>query len=200
MAQRGISFNQLNAKELSKLTTVHSRVEVTNFLNQLFKKLRTEGKDKNITASTDMFMKEESKEKDQKVNEAEDMKRMVNNPDDKEAEKLASTNADKLKGVPLSDFFQGAKLTEFKQGSAMEQQILKQVMDQMDIKTEKAQSEVSIRLNPEYLGEVKLNMKVDKDKGTVSVRFNTTSREARKALEGKSCSPGRFLRCSRVKA
>ena len=50
--------------------------------------------------------------------------------------------------------------------------------------TEKAKSEVALKLNPEYLGEVRLSMTVDKDKGTVSVNFRTGSKTAKKALEG----------------
>lgn len=187
MAQRGISFNRLNAQELAKLSTIHSNVEVTNFLNQLVKKMRNEDKDQNVTASAQQILGEKTTEKDQKVNEAEGKKKMDNNPDDKEAENLltsaASGSVEKLQGAPLSQFFQSAKLSEFQQGSQMEQQILKQVMDKMEINTEKAKSEVAIKLNPEYLGEIKLNMKVDKDKGTVTINFKTTSREARKTLE-----------------
>lgn len=187
MAQRGISFNRMSAQELAKLSTIHSNVEVTNFLNQLVKKMRNEDKDQNVTVSAQQILGEKMTEKDKKVNEADGKQKMDNNPDDKESENLlasAAGNVEKLQGTPLSQFFQSAKLSEFQQGSQMEQQILKQVMDKMEINTEKAKSEVAIKLNPEYLGEVKLNMKVDKDKGTVTINFKTTSREARKALEG----------------
>ena len=37
MTERGISFNQLDSKELVKLSSMHNRGEVTNFLNQLMK-------------------------------------------------------------------------------------------------------------------------------------------------------------------
>ena len=125
--------------------------------------------------------------KDKKVNETEENKKASDKPD-KELERLreasASDNMDKLKGVPLSHFFETAVHTQFKTGTMMEQQIMDQVMQKMEINSEKTKSEVAIRLNPEYLGEVKLNMTVDKEKGTVSVDFKTTSRAARDTLKG----------------
>jgi len=186
MVERGISFNQLGAEEMVKLSTMHSRVEVTSFLNQLAKKMRDENK--NLTASNPQVVLEKMQEKDKKVNETEDARKLADKPD-KDLDKLreasaAADNLDKLQGTPLSNFFGQAAFTEFKPGSMMEKQIMEQVLQKMEINTEKAKSEVAIKLNPEYLGEVKLKMTVDKDKGTVSVNFKTTSRAAKDALKG----------------
>ena len=185
MTERGISFNQLDSKELVKLSSMHNRGEVTNFLNQLMKKLRN--KDKNMFSLGNQIAKDKMDLKDKKVNETEENKKASDKPD-KELERLreasASDNMDKLKGVPLSHFFETAVHTQFKTGTMMEQQIMDQVMQKMEINSEKTKSEVAIRLNPEYLGEVKLNMTVDKEKGTVSVDFKTTSRAARDTLKG----------------
>jgi flagellar hook-length control protein FliK len=179
MAQRGISFSQLDQQQLGKLTTTHSKTEVNSFLNQLAKKLRYD--DKNELATGTELLGDKKEVKGEKVTKTGEKKQIG---DRKEELEGAAENIDKKQGLPLSQFFEQAKLSEFKQGSPMEQQILKQIMDRMEINTEKAKSEVALRLNPEYLGEVKLNMTVDKDKGTVSVNFKTGSKTAKKALEG----------------
>jgi len=191
MAQRGISFSQLNSQQMAKLTTIHSRVEVNSFLNELTKEIRSD-KDKNINfAGPHNMAVDRTEQKREKVTQTGDKKNSGMNDDkEKEVEKLqeASGAADKIKGAPVAEFFQNAGVSEFKQGSAMEQQIIKQILDKMEIDTEKAKSEVAIKLNPEYLGDVRLNMSVDKDKGTVSINFKTTSRTAKKVLEGNLSS------------
>ena len=179
MAQRGITFGQLDQQQLGKLSTTHSKTEVNSFLNQLAKKLRYD--DKNELAAGPELLGDKKEVKGEKVKETGKKEQIGDRKEELEA---AAENIDKKQGVPLSHFFEQAKLSEFKQGSPMEQQIMKQIMDRMEINTEKAKSEVALRLNPEYLGEVKLNMTVDKDKGTVSINFKTGSKTAKKALEG----------------
>ncbi|MEQ8189114.1 MAG: flagellar hook-length control protein FliK [Candidatus Eremiobacterota bacterium] len=179
MAQRGITFAQLDQQQLGKLSTTHSKTEVNNFLNQLAKKLRYD--DKNELAAGPELSGDKKEIKGEKVKETGKKEQLGDRKEELEA---AAENMDKKQGVPLSQFFDQAKLSEFKQGSPMEQQIIKQIMDKMELNTEKAKSEVALKLNPEYLGEVRLNMTVDKDKGTVSVNFKTGSKTAKKALEG----------------
>jgi len=180
MAQRGITFGQLDQQQLGKLSTTHSKAEVNNFLNQLAKKLRYDN-DKNDLLTGTELLGDKKEVKGEKVKETGKKEQLGDRKEELEA---AAENIDKKQGVPLSQFFDQAKLSEFKQGSPMEQQILKQIMDRMEINTEKAKSEVAMKLNPEYLGEVRLNMTVDKDKGTVSVNIKAGSKTAKKALEG----------------
>ncbi|MEQ8168670.1 MAG: flagellar hook-length control protein FliK [Candidatus Eremiobacterota bacterium] len=179
MAQRGITFAQLDQQQLGKLSTTHSKTEVNSFLNQLAKKLRYDDKNDHLTGTELLGDKKEVK--GEKVKETGKKEQLGDRKEELEA---AAENMDKKQGVPLSQFFDQAKLSEFKQGSPMEQQIIKQIMDRMEINTEQAKSEVAMKLNPEYLGEVRLNMTVDKEKGTVSVNFKTGTKTAKKALEG----------------
>jgi len=180
MAQKGITFAQLDQQQLGKLNTTHSKAEVNNFLNQLAKKLRYDN-DKNDLLTGTELLGDKKEVKGEKVKETGKKEQIGDRKEELEA---AAENIDKKQGVPLSQFFDQAKLSEFKQGSPMEQQIMKQIMDKMEINTEKAKSEVAMKLNPEYLGEVRLNMTVDKEKGTVSVNFKTGTKTAKKALEG----------------
>jgi len=188
MAQRGISFSQLDAGKLSKLSTMHSSTEVSSFLNQLVKELKYDKDEKGFSGiGNHQFLNSKKENKSQKVNKMEDVKKVGDKEDEKD-DKLqetssAATNVDK-QNVAFGNFFEGAKVSEFQQGGKMEQQILQQIISKMDIDVEKAKSEVSIKLNPEYLGEARLTLVVDKDKKTVSVNCKTTSRESKKALEG----------------
>jgi len=158
LAERGIKLSQLNAKQLMILSTKQSKVEVTYFLDNLMKELQAQ--------------------KEQESGKLNELARV------KKTKKKAQTAGAILTGqtsLPLEQFFQTAKLATFKSNTEMERRILSQVLSEMNITQVQNRSEVAIRLNPEYLGEVKLNMTVEG--GKVSVNFRTTSRQTRDVLE-----------------
>lgn len=60
-------------------------------------------------------------------------------------------------------------------------QVLDQILAQIDVKNVANQTEMNLRLNPEYLGEVKISL-VHDDEGGVRASFKTTSRATREVL------------------
>lgn len=64
-------------------------------------------------------------------------------------------------------------------------QIMDQILAQIDVKNVANQTEMNLRLNPEYLGEVKITL-VHDDDGGVRANFQTTSKVTREVLSESS--------------
>jgi len=77
------------------------------------------------------------------------------------------------------------KMTETQETAEAERQlkrdeVIKQIVDSIEIRSLMEKTEVAIRLNPEYLGE--LFVKLDLSGDRVRARFQTTSREVRDVI------------------
>jgi flagellar hook-length control protein FliK len=64
-------------------------------------------------------------------------------------------------------------------------QIMDQILAQIDVRNVANQTEMNLRLNPEYLGEVKISL-VHDDEGGVKALFKTTSKATREVLDESS--------------
>lgn len=64
-------------------------------------------------------------------------------------------------------------------------QIMDQILAQIDVRNVANQTEMNLRLNPEYLGEVKISL-VHDDEGGVKAMFKTTSKATREVLADSS--------------
>jgi flagellar hook-length control protein FliK len=61
-------------------------------------------------------------------------------------------------------------------------QVMDQILAQIDVRNVANQTEMNLRLNPEYLGEVKITL-VHDDEGGVKALFKTTSKATREVLD-----------------
>lgn len=61
-------------------------------------------------------------------------------------------------------------------------QVMDQILAQIDVRNVANQTELNLRLNPEYLGEVKISL-VHDDEGGVQANFQTTSKATRDVLD-----------------
>lgn len=64
-------------------------------------------------------------------------------------------------------------------------QVMDQILAQIDVKNVANMTEMNLRLNPEYLGEVKISL-VHDDEGGVKAMFKTTSKATREVLDENS--------------
>lgn len=64
-------------------------------------------------------------------------------------------------------------------------QVMDQILAQIDVRNVANQTEMNLRLNPEYLGEVKITL-VHDDEGGVKAMFKTTSKATREVLDENS--------------
>jgi hypothetical protein len=62
-----------------------------------------------------------------------------------------------------------------------QRQVMDQILAQIDVRNVANQTEMNLRLNPEYLGEVKISL-VHDDEGGVRAMFKTTSKATREVL------------------
>lgn len=61
------------------------------------------------------------------------------------------------------------------------EEVIKQIINHVEMKNLGSKTELTIKLNPEFMGNMKMRLLFDGDK--VSAEFNTTSKEVREALE-----------------
>lgn len=61
-------------------------------------------------------------------------------------------------------------------------QVMDQILAQIDVRNVANQTEMNLRLNPEYLGEVKITL-VHDDEGGIKAMFKTTSKATREVLD-----------------
>ncbi len=61
------------------------------------------------------------------------------------------------------------------------EEVIKQIINHVELKNFGSKSELTIKMNPEFLGAMKMRLLFEGDK--VSAEFNTTSKEVREALE-----------------
>jgi hypothetical protein len=61
-------------------------------------------------------------------------------------------------------------------------QVMDQILAQIDVRNVANQTEMNLRLNPEYLGEVKITL-VHDDEGGIKALFKTTSKATREVLD-----------------
>lgn len=65
--------------------------------------------------------------------------------------------------------------------SIKREEVIKQIINHVELKNFAGKSELTIKMNPEFLGSMKMRLMFEGDK--VSAEFNTTSAEVRQALE-----------------
>ena len=68
--------------------------------------------------------------------------------------------------------------------SIKREEVIKQIINHVELKNFAGKSELTIKMNPEFLGSMKMRLMFEGDK--VSAEFNTTSAEVRQALEESS--------------
>lgn len=61
------------------------------------------------------------------------------------------------------------------------EEVIKQIIDHVELKNFAGKSELTIKMNPEFLGSMKMRLMFEGDK--VSAEFNTTSQDVREALQ-----------------
>ena len=110
-------------------------------------------------------------------------------PDDREAKKNVrdqhtSPNQPNLEQLLASEVHATEQVSKADQVKAYEQRqsVLDQIIKHVDVRNFQNQTEMNLRLNPEYLGEMNINLVHTKD-GGVSTNIKTSSRVTRQLLQ-----------------
>jgi flagellar hook-length control protein FliK len=161
LTQRGMKLGDLSFVQMSKLAQMNTKSSVTAFLDQLSKERKMHG----VEEKEETTLVERGKE---------NMARRMEGS--QELTGQASPAADlkeAMEGRPVpSD--RAKELAERKE-------VVDQIVRHVEIRNLNSRDELVMRLNPEYLGELKL--KISKEGGKMSALFETTSQEVRAIIE-----------------
>lgn len=154
MSQRGMKLSDLSFVQMSKLAQTKNAAQVNAYLDQLSKELKTKGpveKDERtlVERGKEAMAKREAGETE--TSSAEDMKKA-------------------MEGKPAKEADQAEKLFN-------RRQVMDDIIRKIDLRNLKDQTQMVMKLNPEYLGDLKLMISMKDDKMQAS--FETTSKEVR---------------------
>lgn len=161
MSERGLNMRELSFTQMAALTKNSARTNVNDFLEALAKEKGA--------AST----KEESTT--QAKGQVGETAAAANKGETKataEVNNMATAAVDKA-----NEAKPGTQLSQ----TQKRQQVIDQIVTHMEIRNLSNRDELHLKLNPEYLGELKINL-TKNENGELSARFVTTSDETREVL------------------
>lgn len=163
LSERGIKLSQLTFNQIAKLAQCNTKEQIAAFLDNVVKPAGKKFEDQLKKAGVD------EKEKDETVKEM--MSDKVAVPKER-AENIAET----LKAQKTEQNEQAEKTAH----QIKREEVIDQIIKQMEIRNFANKTELQMKLNPEYLGELKMNLTYEE--GRMVARFETTSREVREML------------------
>lgn len=168
LGERGIKLSSLSFNNIAKLAQCETRSQITAFLDRLVEAQR-KGEMEEPFSKT---LVEKGKEK-MAERAAIDRGEIISSPYDN-----------------LAAFSQAVKTEQSQEAEKSAQQekreeVIDQIIKHLEIQNFGTKTELQMRLNPEYLGELK--MLITYDEGKMTAKFETTSKEVRELLkEGMS--------------
>lgn len=162
MSERGLNMRDLTFTQMANLTRSNSRTQVSSFLEHLSKEARGDKEAAPLrgAASTDAGL-------------------------------AASSSAHKgdpgtstENGLAAAAVRQAGQMTPGRENAQTQRrrEVIDQIVSHMELRNLANRDELHMKLNPEYLGELKIKL-VQGEGGVVSARFSTTSRDTREVLD-----------------
>ena len=162
LSQRGMKLSDLNFVQMSKLAKTKNSAQVGAYLDQLSKEMKTKGSDKKGLKN----LVEKGKEAQARRAEG------------KTAEQLRQESNQNLRQAMGTD---KSARTDKSQELFNRKEALDQIISKIDIRNLNEQTNMVMKLNPEFLGGLKLMISKKDDK--LQARFETTSKQVRELIE-----------------
>lgn len=162
MSERGLNMRELSFTQMANLTRTNSRAQVSSFLEHLSKEQKGDKEVSPLRGSTSA-----------------------------EAGMAASSSANKTdsgtsteNGLAAAAVRQAGQTTPGRENAQTQKrrEVIDQIVQHMELRNLANRDELHLKLNPEYLGELKIKL-VQGEGGVVSARFSTTSQDTREVLQ-----------------
>ena len=178
LEQRGLNLRNLSFTQLAQLTQRNNRSQVTSFLDQLTSQMRqgrpeaaamAQAAPAPVKAERDKATKEDEGRKDAQAKEAQSLTQQPSTPPEPQVP---------LAQAPVPS--QGAQQAAEARRQEREN-VLQQIIQKMEIRNLGNRTELSLKLNPEYLGDLRVQLSTQN--GRMEARFETSSKEVRGYIE-----------------
>jgi hypothetical protein len=171
LSSRNLSLNDLTFSQIAQLTQRNSRGTINAFLDDLHRQMREGTLEKRMTKplgqNVDMTTNGEVR---RRVGE---MRASQVSRTDGPTPGFASVERPGANGTSRS--------TESQSRREQRKNVIKQIIAHMEVRNFGERTELMFKLNPEYLGDLKVNLSTEN--GRLSARFETTSKEVRDMVE-----------------
>lgn len=168
LGERGLDIKDFSMHQLAQLTRMTNKSQVTAFVDELAKKVRDE---KGLPQGETMRTTDEARpqsEKDRKSAEATRDLRQTERPQgEARFDRVAES--------------QRPQSTETSSRKEEREKVIQQIIERMEIQSVGRKTEITLKMNPEYLGEMRI--KLSSEGGKLEAAFETTSREVRQYIE-----------------
>lgn len=160
LAERGLKLSDLTFNQMAKLAQRNTKSQVSAFLDR-------------IVAEKKAGKQEQTKKKTLVEKGKENMARRIK---ESELPRPQVQMADLKEAIRSGEAEQKAEA----QRAEKRQEVINQVIKNIDVRNLENKTELVMKLNPEYLGELKMNLTYED--GRMTAQFETTSREVRELL------------------
>lgn len=168
LGERGLELKDFSMHQLAQLTRMTNKAQVTAFIDELTKKVREEKgvPQGEATRATDEARPQS--ERDRKSAEATSDLRQAERPQgEARFDRVAES--------------QRPQSTETSSRKEEREKVIQQIIERMEIQSVGRKTEITLKMNPEYLGEMRI--KLSSEGGKLEAAFETTSREVRQFIE-----------------
>lgn len=173
LSDRGIKLNDLTFSQIAQLTQRNSKGQINAFLDDLLKQMR----DGTVEKRLKMPLAPQTQSADET--------RTREKTERKGSEAAQSADTHPVQPfVGMADARPSQQTQEIRSEEARKEQrenVIKQIIEKLEIRSVGDKTEMTLKLNPEYLGDMRI--KLSTENGKLSAQFETTSAEVRELLE-----------------
>jgi flagellar hook-length control protein FliK len=170
LGERGLNLRDLSMTQLAQLTQRTNRAQVTAFLDNLVSKMRDPKPA--VSQGQNVRMSDEPR-KDEQTRKTAEARAGETRPTEQPAARDPQLNLVAASERPQT--------TESQSRNEEREKVIRQIIEHMEIQTVGRKTELTMKLNPEYLGDMRV--KLSTENGRLEASFETTSREVREFLE-----------------
>lgn len=171
--ERGIHLRDLSMTQLAQLTQRNSKPQITAFLNDVLRQMRETSR--YTIRVQDLYYALEPSQRDERERKTVEARGGELHPSDRGqpgGPDVLSTD------VPHAERSEAA---ERQRRNEQRENVMRQIIARMEIQTVGRRTDLTLKLNPEYLGEMRVTLSTEG--GRMEAAFETTSREVRQYIE-----------------
>lgn len=162
MSEQGMKLRDLSCTQLADLTRTNSRNSVSQALETIAKEKKEEAQA--VAPGTDGVAATNA----------------ASSASAQQSSEVKTSEAPSLAAAAVQNA-QGPAPTQESAQARRRREVIDQIVNHMELRNLANRDELHLKLNPEYLGELKIQL-VQKEGGEVSARFLTTSEDTREVL------------------
>lgn len=176
LAQRGLNLSNLSFTQIAQLTQRNNRSQITSFLDHLTTEMRPKPDAATLAEAGQVQQKA-----DRGKAAHEDEGRKDAQAHEVQAQAKPTTQPELQVPVAQAPVPSQAAQEALEARREERENVIQQIIKKMEIRSVGDRTELTLKLNPEYLGDLRVQLTTQN--GRMEARFETSSKEVRKYIE-----------------